>query len=254
MKKPLRKKRGIRILVGSGLILGLIVLIAFIWLKSQTYGPMEAAVEAIQQENVTVEGRVIRLEPEGEPVANLVFYPGGLVEAEAYAVLGQSLAERGVRVFIPKMPLNLAILHPNAFDRIYKQYGDENDWYIGGHSLGGASASIYASEQSEHLTGVFLLGAYPSGNSDLSNLQIPVVSIDATRDQIMVRDQYEQRKTLLPPETDYIRIEGGNHSQFGYYGFQKGDGKSLLSREEQHKQVVDAIMNTITSTADARKE
>lgn len=38
-----------------------------------------------------------------------------------------------------------------------------------------------------------------------------------------------------------VQIEGGNHSNFGYYGFQNGDGKSLISREEQHKEVAERL-------------
>ena len=33
-------------------------------------------------------------------------------------------------------------------------------------------------------------------------------------------------------------MEGGNHSQFGNYGEQKGDGKATISAEEQQRQTV----------------
>ena len=40
-------------------------------------------------------------------------------------------------------------------------------------------------------------------------------------------------------------IEGGNHCQFGSYGFQKGDGQAFISGEEQIKTVADMISDWI---------
>ncbi len=151
------------------------------------------------------------------------------------------MAAKGLRVFIPKMPLNLAILNVNAFDGIYKKYGDEKDWYIGGHSLGGASASMYIKKSNKPIKGLFFLGAYPSNSSDLSDQELKVLSIRAEHDHIMNLDKYEKAKDLLPKQTQYISLPG-NHSNFGCYGFQKGDGESAITREEQHELVVDAIV------------
>lgn len=54
-------------------------------------------------------------------------------------------------------------------------------------------------------------------------------------------DKYNKTKSLLPDKTSFVILEG-NHSNFGYYGFQKGDGESNISREEQHNLVVEAIV------------
>jgi hypothetical protein len=41
--------------------------------------------------------------------------------------------------------------------------------------------------------------------------------------------------------TTMIKIEGGNHCYFGYYGDQKGDNAATITREAQHAQSVAAI-------------
>ncbi|WP_350344011.1 alpha/beta hydrolase [Proteinivorax tanatarense] len=226
-------------------ILILLVVVSTVFISFRTYKAMDEAVKAKESPNVTVQDRTIVFNPEDEAIANLVFYQGGLVQPQAYAVLGQMLSEQGVRVFIPRMPLNLSILNASSFDKIHGEYEDGNDWYIGGHSLGGATASIYAKNNSENIEGIFFLGAYPSDRSDLSGFEIDVLSINASLDSIIDRDKYEQTKSLLPQHTVYVEIEGGNHSNFGYYGLQKGDEKSTITRKEQHKVVSEKISEMI---------
>jgi hypothetical protein len=52
---------------------------------------------------------------------------------------------------------------------------------------------------------------------------------------------------LLPPETRWVDIAGGNHRQFGYYGWQLGDCAASISREEQHRQVIGAVTAFLTA-------
>ena len=45
-------------------------------------------------------------------------------------------------------------------------------------------------------------------------------------------------RALLPADTRYVPIEGGNHVQMGWYGPQPGDGTATISREDQQQQVI----------------
>lgn len=76
-----------------------------------------------------------------DPAAGLIFYPGGKVENTAYAPLLHDLAEDGILCVLVKMPCNLAVLDMNAADSIPERFSEVTDWYIGGHSLGGAMAA-----------------------------------------------------------------------------------------------------------------
>ena len=59
----------------------------------------------------------------------------------AYAPLLHDLAEDGILCVLVKMPCNLAVLDMNAADGIPERFSEVTDWYIGGHSLGGALAA-----------------------------------------------------------------------------------------------------------------
>ena len=58
-----------------------------------------------------------------------------------YAPLLHDLAEDGILCVLVKMPCNLAVLDMNAADGIPECFPEVTDWYIGGHSLGGAMAA-----------------------------------------------------------------------------------------------------------------
>ena len=82
--------------------------------------------------------------------------------------------------------------------------------------------------------------AYPAARDDLSDGQLAAVSIYGTRDGLATSDRIDGSRQLLPPDTEWIAIEGGNHAQFGWYGPQAGDGEATISREEQQAQVLAA--------------
>lgn len=237
-----------KVIYGASILLIALFLASIMVIDHLTYRPDEKAELAMSEGRVKNRGNTIVFHPEEEVVANLVFYQGGLVRAESYAVLGQKLADNGLRVFIPKMPLNLAILNNDAFDRIYsKNNGEDLDWYIGGHSLGGSSASIYLKNSKKNISGIFFLGSYPVESNNIESLGIKVISIDASKDEIIDRERYEEAKSYLPKDTRYELISGGNHSNYGNYGFQRGDGEPTISREEQQRLVVDSLIDWISN-------
>ncbi len=166
-----------------------------------------------------------------EPKAGLIFYPGGKVEYTAYAPLMAELAERGVLCVLVKMPFNLAIFDINAADGIREDHPQVTEWYIGGHSLGGAMAAIYASNHLANVKGLLLLGAYST--ADLTDSGLNVVSLYGSEDKVLNLEKYEQSRSNLPADFAELVIEGGCHSYFGDYGMQDGDGEPALTRAEQ---------------------
>lgn len=177
------------------------------------------------------------------PVAHLIYYPGGLVEAESYLYQASLLAEAGIHVIIPKMPFNLAILNRDAFLDYYE--ADGLPWYIAGHSLGGASATYVVASDADKMAGLILLAAYPPASIDLSDVDIAVLSITANLDGVMDTARYEERKALLPQDTVFKEIAGGNHAQFGFYGTQRGDYDALISVHKQHEIITETIIEFI---------
>ena len=125
-----------------------------------------------------------------------------------------------------------------------------NKVYVAGHSLGGVVASLDAVKlQTEnHLAGLILLASYPDKSVDFSSSNIPVLSIVASNDKILNWENYEASKSRLPKSSEELMIEGGNHSGFGMYGGQKGDGKASISNKEQQQKVIEKLTEFMKKT------
>lgn len=168
----------------------------------------------------------------------LIFYPGGKVEAEAYAPLLRALAAEGTDVFLVEMPFRLAIFGKNKADDVLSRYEYAN-WYIGGHSLGGAMAASYAAEHPDRLTGVLLLAAYPTKRLDES---LVVVSVYGSEDGVLNRKKLAKGRSYMPTSFYEYVIPGGNHAQFGNYGRQSGDSPARIPAAEQQAETVAFFM------------
>ncbi|HEN2448683.1 TPA: alpha/beta hydrolase [Streptococcus agalactiae] len=178
----------------------------------------------------------------GKVKANIIFYQGALVEEEAYSQLARDLADKGDNTYILKTPLNLPVLSPHKAKTIINQNHLTNV-YLAGHSLGGVVASQNA--KVAPVRGIILLASYPSRKSDLSHKKLRVLSITASNDHILNWEKYEEAKKRLPNSSTFRTIVGGNHSRFGNYGHQKGDGKATLSHKSSEKQLATFISNFI---------
>ncbi len=194
----------------------------------------------------------------------LIFYPGAKVEETAYAPLMHRLAAEGMDVCLVKMPFHLAFFGMNEATDIIAYYDASADyhyenWYLGGHSLGGAMAAVYAAgegtqgvaaaagqaeasgsaDSAPHLTGLILLAAYPTKplRDDLQ-----VITIYGSEDGVLNMAKIEEGKQYLPAGSELYELEGGNHANFGNYGLQRGDGEAAISAEEQQKKTVELIL------------
>lgn len=169
-----------------------------------------------------------------------IFYPGGKVENDAYKPLMASLASRGILCILVDMPFNLAVFDVNAADGITEDYPNVENWYIGGHSLGGAMAASYVSGHTDSFDGLVLLGAYST--ADLSGTDLDVLSVYGSEDKIMNSEKYEEYRSNLPKSFTETVIEGGCHAYFGMYGLQDGDGVPSITCEEQIFLTCEAIV------------
>ena len=186
----------------------------------------------------------IVFEPDGA-MTGLIFYPGGKVEHTAYIPLMQACAENGILCVIVEMPFNLAVFDANAADGIPKEYPQIENWYLGGHSLGGAMAATYLEKHTDEYEGLILLGAYST--ADFSDTELEVLSIYGSQDQVLNREKYNDNISNLPKDFKEIVIEGGCHAYFGMYGAQDGDGSPSISNAEQILQTAEYIAQMIFS-------
>ena len=236
-----------RILLALAILVVLMVG-AFAWYVSDYYHADDVAQSYVnngQAGGVTVrtlDGGELAFVPE-QPVAGLIFYPGGKVEPESYAPLMERCAELGVLCVLVKPPFNLAVLNPNAADGIPEQFPDVTRWAIGGHSLGGVMAADYLSRHEDSFDGAVLLAAYTA--ADLTGFGGKVLLVTGTNDQVMNREKYEESRDLLPTSVTELTIEGGNHAQFGNYGPQSGDGEATIPASQQQQATAQAIRDML---------
>ena len=225
-------------------ILFLVVVISFAafyaW-ATTTYGPSEELQELVDLESVVTNDAVV-FEPEEEEqnAVGVILYPGAKVENTAYAYYAHGLMEAGYTVIVPEMVFNFALLSSGKASEYVERYPEIEHWIVGGHSLGGVAAAMYAAEH--EVAGVLFLGSYPSESADLSEEALPVLSIYAENDGLTVVEDIETTKPLLPKNTVYAEIKGGNHAQFGMYGEQKGDLQANISVLEQQEQMIELTL------------
>lgn len=236
LKEWITYSRRRQVLLVIGIVLMLILSSFLVWALTPL-GPMEEALDAMESdERVTVNtDNWLVFEPVEDDVdTGLIIYPGARVDPRSYAPTAREIAEEGFLVVIAPMRLNLAVLSPNAASDVIDSFPELDRWVVGGHSLGGVMAARYA--ENEAVDGLVLWASYP--NDDLSDSNLPIISIYGSNDGLTTLEDIEESKEDLPPDTRYVEIEGGNHAQFGWYGEQRGDNEASISREEQQDIIV----------------
>jgi hypothetical protein len=222
----------------------------FVLWAQTTPPPMPEALAALESDSLVqvTTGPWLVFEPaKEEPNAGLVLYPGGRVDPRSYAPAARAVAREGHLVVIVPMPLNLAVFSSDAAADVIAAYPEVSRWAIGGHSLGGAMAARFAYAHPAEVQGLVLWAAYPDSSNDLSARDLTVTSIYGTLDGLATTEKIDASRPLLPPTTQWVSIEGGNHAQFGWYGAQSGDNPATISREEQQTQVIDATLELLGS-------
>lgn len=172
----------------------------------------------------------------------LIFYPGAKVETAAYAPLLHGLAAEGVDVCLVDMPFHLAFFGIGKAESIIRENSERN-WYVGGHSLGGAMAASWAAEHADRIEGVVLLAAYPTKQLDANLTELLIYG---SEDQVLNLEKVRKGEGFAPEDFRTCIISGGNHAQFENYGAQSGDGNALISVEEQQAETVRLITQSLT--------
>ena len=219
------------------IVLSIVIITAFVGLNLYSmnyYKADQEAVNLLEKDYIKEVNNYVELIPEHKSNTGVIFYPGGKVEHYAYLPIMNKLRNEGINSFLVKMPFKLAVFNKNAADNIIKNNPNISEWYIIGHSLGGAMGSSYANENSKEIKGLFLLGAYNYGEYSKENTLI----FYGTEDEILDKSKIEEVELV-------DIINGGNHSYFGNYEKKKGDGNAIISNEEQQNIVVNKIMDFI---------
>jgi hypothetical protein len=175
----------------------------------------------------------------------IIFYSGAKVDPASYSPLCSEIAHNGVDVYLIKMPLYFPFLNIDGANNV-TALNKHNNLYMMGHSLGGTTASLYLSKtDNPSYKGIIFLASYPSKKL---NDSLRCLSIYGSNDQVLNKNEYNNNKPNFPTNYKEVIIEGGNHSNFGDYGFQRGDGEATITIEEQTNITKNAIINFIENS------
>jgi hypothetical protein len=222
-----------------------VVILFHLWMINayQAAGVDETITQSSALLNVDITDNYTAFTPtQSKSNQQLIFFPGALVDPVAYYPLLRSIAQEGYAVKLIKMPFRLAkygyqeVKNSVAFQDSTQQY------ILCGHSQGGKMAAQFAYENPGLLAGLILLGTSHPRDINLSSSKLATLKISASNDGLASVEEVEQNKPKLPASTRYVLIRGGNHAQFGYYGFQFMDGVANITREQQQTAIKSAIL------------
>jgi predicted esterase len=228
----------------------------FQWVTSERQ-PLPEAIEALTGDalvQVEQEPWLTFAPTQAAPDTGLIFYPGGRIDPRGYAPLMKAIAAEGYLVVVPEMPLNIAAFRPNIAGEIIALYPDISRWVIGGHSVGGTMAAQYANAHREAMDGLVIWASYPADNADLSDSDLPVVLIYGSRDPRVNDTSVSERRHLLPDDAGYIRIEGGDHHQFGSYEIDPEDHHATVDRGSQQQQIIQATSSLLDAVSTIKRD
>jgi pimeloyl-ACP methyl ester carboxylesterase len=178
--------------------------------------------------------------------AGVMLLPGCPVDPHAYAPLARRLAAAGHPALVVRVPYRCASFGDleAQLDRRVRDLAAElgnTRWVIAGHSRGAMHAARIAHTMPDLFAGLVLMGTSHPRDRDLAPLRMPVTKIAASNDGVAGEAQFDRR--LLPPTTEWVRIDGGNHAQFAYYApYQLFDRRATISRAQQQDQIVGALV------------
>jgi pimeloyl-ACP methyl ester carboxylesterase len=219
----------------SSIVLLAVCVLAFSACAGSAKPLPESLALAPASSSVADRGSFLAFVPQAPASLGFIFYPGAKVDPRAYAPLLSALADDGYLVLMPKMPFDLAIFGVGKAAALMKAHPEIKRWAIGGHSLGGVAAAMFAKRKNSGLSGIAFIASYPDRGSDLSASGLSGLCLSASRDGLSTKAKIDAATPLFPADTSFRVIEGGNHAQFGWYGPQKGDGLAAINREDQQR-------------------
>jgi hypothetical protein len=224
-------------------VLIFVFVLAFVlWAKEAHAPDPRAYTTALANPSVIVGNSkgFITISPRSHPSSvGLLFYPGARVAPAAYlAKLAAIAAATNIQIVIGQPRLNLAVFSINQADEMRDALPGVEKWYVGGHSLGGAMACLYASQHPDREEGLMLFGTYCGSN--ISKTKLRVLSVTGGNDGLMTPEKVSQARSNLPASAQMEQVAGMNHTQFGNYGPQPGDRDPSIVDSVAEQRIVDA--------------
>lgn len=176
-----------------------------------------------------------------------IILPGGNCDPRSYAPAAHAIAAKGFFTCIIPMPQCVAMFGYLRADRVISDYDKIKKWVIGGHSVGGTAAGVYA-RNTTTISGVVIWASFMDEANRLDTTPLKVLSVSGSLDGRATPELVTAAAIYLPADTVFVEIQGGNHTQFGWidtspYPCLEIDNPATITIEEQQKQIVEATTN-----------
>ncbi|MBV4358217.1 alpha/beta hydrolase [Pinibacter aurantiacus] len=229
----INKKWTFKKIIGVIWITGGLILFTWLFYSYQAHGVSKSFLQNSEQTQVQESSDFYLFTPTATYKQVLFFYPGAMVDPKAYVPLCRRIADNNIKVYLIKMPFRLASKGYNKPKELLLLADTTKTYVLAGHSEGAKMAAQFIYENPNLIDRLILIGSSHPRDISLSNSKISVIKIYGSNDGVAKTSSIMRNKANLPPSTKFISIEGANHSQFGYYGFQLGDHVANISREQQ---------------------
>jgi pimeloyl-ACP methyl ester carboxylesterase len=234
--------------IGGGLLVLLAAPVAM-YLMFRAQGLPPDTFATTPQLRVTESDSYVRFQPATARSSGWMLIPGCPADPNAYGPLARSVALRGFISVIVKVPYRCApwSQHQEELQRRVRGIIDtcyDCAWMLAGHSRGARHAlEVARALPAGRIASVVLIGSTHPRDSDYAQLRIPVLKILASEDGVAPLAESMTSRELLPPGTRFEVIDGGNHAQFGYYGYQLWDRPATITREQQHDRTAELVVS-----------
>jgi pimeloyl-ACP methyl ester carboxylesterase len=239
-----------RIWIGAGLLF-----ITWLSWNAQARGVDSSLHRSTDAITVTDSGPILRFTPrDGTTGVGLLFLPGATIDPRAYVPLLRGVAEAGHQAVLVRLPWRMAPTasgQAEVWARIasVQSAAPDHRWVLAGHSRGAALSARFAGEHPEAFAGLVLIGTTHPKRVSLANLTLPVTKIYGTRDCVADSAATLGNAHLLPAATRWVRLEGANHQQFGWYGSQLGDCAATITRATQQASTLEALVAALAAAS-----
>lgn len=241
-----RTKRRARVrvaLVASASVLVAIAAGFLAWASSPMMAEGAPLADAEAAVTVTETAEGVLLSPADPNGDGLIFFAGARVDPAAYANKLSGVAESGITVVIARPTLNFAIFETRPLSTWEGLAPGVGSWAVGGHSLGGVKACMYAADAANDVAAIVLFGSYCS--VDLSGTGIPALTFIGGNDELSTAAKIEEASGLLPADAAFVTIPDASHAQFGDYGIQPGDGPQEADDADVRDAITDGVVGLL---------
>lgn len=228
-------------------VLALLIVGVLFWANSVMMGDRTASLEVWNDPEIVVtstDHSIVLSPAENASGVGLVFIPGARVDPYAYMYkLSGIVDETGATVVITRPTLNLAFFDARPLSALTVDAPEVNEWFVGGHSLGGVRACQLVDAPdaaAQGVVGLVLFGSYCA--NDLSDSGLKALSISGSEDGLSTPEKIASAAHLLPDNAVFVQIEGANHASFGDYGAQPGDGEATIDSEQMRKEITQVLV------------